>query len=199
MEQWLWSKFGRCPIQDTQNQVVASFASVYQFFSPFISATLGFLGSLIIYWIKDRDPTTREFERQTKRLQFWKTFYDLQAVAPLKPNVNHEIRCKQALESAAFWVEAFPTKAAQYSKWLSILSVSLAMSIIYGVILSHLPLAQPGEESGRALLSWILFFGLFWVLYQIVYEALRAEVTRSFLWLARHVRFFGFFGEMAGT
>jgi hypothetical protein len=88
-------------------------AGVYQFFTPFICAVLSFAGSFIIYWIKDRDPTTREFERQTKRLQFWKALYDLQAIAPVKLDNDHTDRYRQVIGGAVFWIVAFPTKAAR--------------------------------------------------------------------------------------
>ena len=186
-------------IQDTQSQVTTSLASVYQFFSPFINAALGIAGSFLVYCIKDRDPSTREFERQTKRLQFWKAFYDLQAIAPLKPDVDYQIRCKQTLESAAFWVVAVPTKAARCAKWFSLLILSFAMAWLYPFLLSKMPPVQPGGESGRVLFALILFACLALVLYQIVYDTLRGEVTRWLLWLAKHVPFFAFFGEMFGT
>ena len=174
-------------------------ASIYQFFTPFISASLGFAGSFIIYWIKDRDPSTREFERQTKRLQFWKTFYDLQAVAPIKANVKHEERCKQTMESAAFWVEAIPTKAFRYSKWLSMLAVSLVVSLLYTFLLSPVPIAPPGEEAARVVFELMVFGALIVMMYQIIYEGLRTEITRGLVWLAEHVSMFSFFKEIADT
>ncbi len=172
---------------------------LYQFVVPFVGPVFGAITAFVIYWIKDHDPSTREFERQTKRLQFWKAFHDLQTVAPLKPNINHQIRCKQTLESAALWVEAVPTKAFQYSKWFSLLGLSIATSLLYGVMLGWLPPPQPGEENGRAFLAILIFGCLALAIYQILYESLRAEITRGLLWLSKHVRFFAFLGEMAGT
>jgi hypothetical protein len=113
-------------MQSEQSQ--ATLAALYQIIAPVLNALLALAASFALYWIKDRDPFTQEFERQTKRLQFWKTFYDLAAVAPIKPNPEHHRRCKQALERAAFWVEAIPTKAHRTAKWIAVVLMCFASS-----------------------------------------------------------------------
>jgi hypothetical protein len=114
-------------MQLQESQIFAGFINAL--FSPLFSALLGFLAAFAMYWIKDRDPSTRDFERQLKRLQFWKTFYELEAVAPIKLKVQE--RCKQTMERAAFWVEALPTKAYVTAKWVAILLMSFASSFVY--------------------------------------------------------------------
>jgi hypothetical protein len=112
-------------------QPQAGFAVIYQVLSPFLNALLGFAASFALYWIKDRDPSTKEFERQTKRLQFWKTFYDVEAIAPIKPSVELQRRCKQTMDRAAFWVEAIPTRAHTAAKRIAVVLMCFASSFFY--------------------------------------------------------------------
>jgi hypothetical protein len=170
--------------------------AVSLFFSPIVSAILAFGVGYLLYWIKDRDPSTREFDRQTKRLQLWKTFYDLQAVVPVKPDVKFDERCKLAMERAVFWVEALPTVAHKWARRITVAAIAcitLAMFFkAYSKPITPQPpfTSQPPEQQHAAVLALIVASLLvFAVSVHVTINKLRFPLvlTQGFIWLAEHV------------
>lgn len=99
---------------------------------------------------KERDASTCEFERQTKRLQFWKAFYDLEAQARQHSisghvpafTVSSEIhdRCMTTLQHSASVVmtKLLPTIAHKWAKWTSFASCWL-MAMYFLTLLRRAP------------------------------------------------------------
>lgn len=177
-------------------------AAVYQIFSPVINALLTFAASLALYWIKDRDPSTKEFERQTKRLQFWKTFYDLEAVVPIKPEASHHCRCNEALERAAFWVQAIPTRAHAWATVLAVILMGGFSSFIFTNFVTifgqMFPPGPPPAPSipQRAIVYLSFLLATLLSFYQLIFQPVRKAATKWLLALAEKLQWFAFLKEM---
>jgi hypothetical protein len=100
--------------------------------NPIYVAILGVLAALFLKWWTERP--TREYERETKRRQFFKAFYDLRSME--KPEVSPEFdrRCQQLLRDTSCWMESHPTKGAGLAKgmavWVAWFSGSLAITYL---------------------------------------------------------------------
>jgi len=104
--------------------------------SPIYTAIVGVIGGYTLKWWTDR--WTREYERETKRLQFFKAFYDLRSLE--KPEVSPEFdrRCQQLLRDTSQWMESRPTKGSHKAKFMAICMSVAAGYFVYYMIMRFL-------------------------------------------------------------
>jgi hypothetical protein len=164
----------------------------YQIVVGFALAFFSVTGTVVVYWIRERDPSTREFERQKKRLEFWKAFWELEALAPTKPGSEYQQRCKEAMEQAARSVQALPTKAARWSGRIigaAIAILSLLLLVSFGRFISNQP-NPPTPQSTIvtvvvALFELVLFFLIALHAFGVIfYKGGKKMLTESLLTLA---------------
>lgn len=94
-----------------------------------IPVVLGLLGQRYL------NRHTRQYERETKRLQLLKAFYELQVLE--KPFVSYEFddRCKGLLEDTRIFLESRKTEAQQSVNWL-LFGVAFLPLVYYGTWLA---------------------------------------------------------------
>jgi hypothetical protein len=111
--------------------------------SPLYIALLG----LLVKWWTERP--TREYERETKRLQFFKAFYDLYSLE--KPNVGptFDARCQQLLRDTSRWMNSRRTKGIRLAKFLSVCTG--VVSALYVQVYSAAQLPIPSVPQQPAL------------------------------------------------
>lgn len=136
----------------------------YQLFSAALGPALSFVAILLIYWIKDRDPLTREFERQNKRLEFWKSFYALQERVANSADSHRDVRCQALLRTAETWIATVQTKAYALAKFASALAIFLAACLLYSIF-DWLAALATWPCSDRFAFYLFIVIGLQWFLY----------------------------------
>ena len=73
---------------------------------------------LIVIWVERRhDPSTKQIERQTKRLEFWKAFHELEVLDNQVHDEEHQKICRMVMKKA---VSALPTKTEKISRKIAL-------------------------------------------------------------------------------
>jgi hypothetical protein len=158
---------------------MASFLS--SVFTPIYAAVLGGIAGYFLKWLTER--ATRDYERETKRLQFFKAFYELQSLEKVAVNPEFDRRCQQRLRDASRWMASRPTKGDILAKQLALVGSLVSCFVFLNYNMTH-PLKGPELWSAQVLML-LDYLGALIFIAVVVYKLILPFATLLMGLLAR--------------
>ena len=165
---------GRATCRYTVWPMVDLASVVTTLLTPVYGALLSFGAGYLLHWLQTRE--TEAYERQTKRLQFWRTFYEVKLSVPVHAESEADARAQQTILRAQRWAESLPTNAhivARYvSAVVSLIVWFVAFAFFHRALIVPALAKEPGTPAQQLVFVLMVQAVLTYLVYKIIYKGL---------------------------